>query len=85
MTNHHYPIVSTTQTIGAEIRRVRESLEMTLEEFGELTSIPWQTLAAYETGRATPPSDRMFKILHATRGAKKPFRVEHVARALAAA
>lgn len=58
---------------------------MTLAEFGECVGMPWQTIAAYETGRATPPSDRMFRILHATRNAKKPFRVEHVARALAAA
>jgi transcriptional regulator with XRE-family HTH domain len=76
--------VSSTTNIGTEIRRVRQSLDMTLEEFGERVGIAWQTIAAYETGRATPPADRLFMILHATRKAKKPFRVTLVARALAA-
>jgi transcriptional regulator with XRE-family HTH domain len=77
--------VSSTTHIGTEIRRVRLSLDMTLEEFGERVGIAWQTIAAYETGRATPPSDRLLRILHATRKAKEPFRVERIARALAAA
>lgn len=85
MNAHDYPIVATPTNIGSEIRRVRESLDMTLEEFGERVGIPWQTISQYETGRATPPADRLFQILHATRSAKRPFRVQHVARALAAA
>lgn len=71
--------------IGAEIRRTRESMGLTLQEFSALVRTPWQTLQAYETGRAIPPSDRLFRILHVVRRAPQPFRVEHVARVLAAA
>lgn len=71
--------------IGEEIRRVRESLDMTLMEFGEKVGIPWQTIAGYESGRLTPPGDRLLQILHATQKAEKPFRVLHVARVVALA
>ena len=69
---------------GEEIRRVRKSMGLTLMEFGRHVGLPWQTLEAYENGRSVPPSDRLFKILHATRRAPEPFRVLHVARAIAA-
>jgi DNA-binding transcriptional regulator YiaG len=71
--------------IGDELRRVRQSLDMTLEQFGDLVGIPWQTIHHYETGRAVPAGDRLLIIMHAARKAKKPFRVEMVARAVAAA
>jgi DNA-binding transcriptional regulator YiaG len=69
---------------GEEIRRVRESMGLTLVEFGRHVGLPWQSLQAYEAGRAEPPAKRLFLILHATRRAPEPFRVMHVARALAA-
>jgi transcriptional regulator with XRE-family HTH domain len=71
--------------LGAEIRRTRKSMGMTLQEFAVHVGLPWQTLQAYEAGATMPPSDRLFKILHATRRAPEPFRVRHVARVLAAA
>lgn len=71
--------------LATEIGRVRASLDLTLEEFGELVGIPWQTLAHYESGRAVPAGDRLLRILHATRKAKEPFRVERIARAVALA
>jgi DNA-binding transcriptional regulator YiaG len=71
--------------IGVEIRRTRESMRLTLVEFSARVGLPWQTLQAYETGRVVPPADRLFRILHATRRAALPFRVDYVARALAAA
>lgn len=64
---------------------MRASLGLTLEAFGEHVGIPWQTLAHYESGRAIPAGDRLLMILHAARKAKKPFRVERVARAVALA
>lgn len=67
------------ETIGAEIKRVRDSLGMTLEQFGERTGIPWQTIAGYESGRAMPPADRLLRILHTTRKAEKPFRADLIA------
>jgi DNA-binding transcriptional regulator YiaG len=72
-------------TIGTEIRRTRESMGLTLQSFAVLVELPWQTLQAYETDRVVPPSDRLFRILHATRKAPEPFRVDRVARVLAAA
>ena len=77
--------VASAEHIGAEIKRVRESLGLTLEQFGEHVGIPWQTIAAYETGRAEPPSGRLLKILHATRKAEAPFRIERIARAVSTA
>lgn len=71
--------------IGAELRRVRVSLEMTLQQFGEHVGLPWQTIAAYETGRVVPPADRLLAILHATRRAPESFRVDRVARETAKA
>jgi len=73
------------EAIGTEIRRTRKSMGLTLQAFAALVDIPFQTLQAYEDGRVTPPSDRLFKILHAVRNAPQRFRVEHVARALSAA
>lgn len=72
-------------TIGTEIRRTRESMGLTIQAFAASVGIPYQTLQAYETDRVVPPSDRLFKILHATRRAPEPFRVDRVARVLAAA
>lgn len=76
---------TTTTAIGAEIRRLRDSLGMTLEQFGRHVGVPWQTISMYESGRAVPPADRLLRILHETRGAKEPFRVRHVAREVARA
>lgn len=79
---HHRSVATdpdVTSTIGAEIKRVRVSLGLTLEEFGERVDIPWQTIGGYETGRAMPPADRLLRILHATRRAAEPFRVGAVA------
>ena len=73
------------KTLGAEIRRTRKSMGMTIQEFATHVGIPWQTMHAYEAGTTMPPSDRLFKILHAARKAPEPFRVQHVARVLAAA
>lgn len=77
--------VVTPSPIGEEIRRVRGELNMSLQAFAQHCEIPWQTIQAYETGRAVPPSDRLLAILHATRRAPVPFRVARVARAVAAA
>jgi DNA-binding transcriptional regulator YiaG len=71
--------------IGEEIKRVRESLGLTLMEFGERVGIPWQTIAGYESGRVTPAGDRLLQIFHETRKAKEPFRVLQIARAVALA
>lgn len=79
---HHRSVATdpdVTSTIGAEIKRVRESLGLTLEAFGERVGIPWQTVAGYESGRAMPPADRLLRILHTTRRAAEPFRVGTVA------
>lgn len=73
------------ETIGSEIRRTRKSMGLTIQALAALVELPWQTLQAYETGRVVPPSDRLLRILHAARRAPMPFRVEHVARVLAAA
>lgn len=75
----------TTNNIGGEIKRVRDSLGLTLMEFGERVGIPWQTIAHYESGRAIPAGDRLLRIVHAARKANTPFRVELVARAVALA
>lgn len=72
-------------TIGTEIRRTRESMGLTIQAFAVVVGLPWQTLQAYETDRVMPPSDRLFRILHAARKAPEPFRVDRVARVLAAA
>lgn len=72
-------------TIGTEIRRTRESMGLTLQAFALLVDLPWQTLQAYETDRVVPPSNRLFRILHATRKAPEPFRVDRMARVHAAA
>lgn len=77
--------MSRPTTLAAEIKRVRESLGLTLEEFGERVGIPWQTLHHYESGRAVPAGDRLLQIVHASRKAEKPFRVDFVARAVALA
>lgn len=77
--------MSDSPTIGTEIRRTRESMGLTIQAFAAIVGMPWQTLQAYETDRAVPPSDKLFKILHATRRAPEPFRVDRVARVLAAA
>jgi DNA-binding transcriptional regulator YiaG len=75
----------TKTAIGDEIRRLRDALGMTLQDFGRHVGVPWQTIQAYETGRVMPPADRLFKIVHACRRAKEPFRFEHVARAVGTA
>ena len=71
--------------VGAEIGRLRRSLGMTLKDFGRHVGIAWQTVAAYESGRVVPPTDRFLLIVHATRRADLPFQVERVARAVALA
>jgi len=71
--------------LGAEIRRTRKSMGMTIQEFASHVGIPWQTVQAYEAGTTVPPADRLLKILHAARRAPEPFRVHHVARVLSAA
>jgi len=70
--------------LGAEIRRTRMSMGLTIVAFAALVELPWQTVQAYETGRVVPPTDRFLRILHATKRAPEPFRVQYVARALAA-
>jgi len=79
------PLEPKPAPIGAEIRRVRHELGMTLKDFAKHCEIPWQTLQAYEVGGVVPPADRLLLIVHATRRASKPFRTEHVARAVAQA
>ena len=74
-----------TTAIGEELKRLRGACGMTLKDFARHVEIPWQTLQAYETGRAMPPADRLLKITHAARRAKEPFRFEAVARAVAQA
>lgn len=72
-------------TVGAEIRRLRDEMEMTLQEFAEHCGIPWQTLQGYESGRVEPSAGRLLLIVHKTRRAAQPFRVNAVARAVAMA
>jgi len=76
--------LTNSSPIGDEIRRVRTTLGLPIQQLARHTGIPWQTLQAYETGRAVPPSDRLLLILHAVRKAPEPFRLARVARALAA-
>lgn len=80
---HH--VETSPPTIGTELRRVRDSMGLTLVDFGKLIGLPWQTLQAYEAERCTPPADRLLIIVHATRRAPEPFRWEHVARSVARA
>jgi DNA-binding transcriptional regulator YiaG len=68
--------------IADEIRRLRQELGMTLAEFGAHVGVPWQSIAAYETGRRIPPGDRLLVIIHRSRRASKPFRLPVVARAV---
>lgn len=77
--------VNDSPTIGTEIRRTRESMGLTLKAFAARANLPWQTLQGYESDRVVPPSNKLFKILHMSRRAPEPFRVERVARVLAAA
>ncbi len=72
--------VKTPNAIGDEIRRLRDTLGMTIKDFAKRANVPWQTLQAYETGRVVPPADRLLQIVHAARNAPKPFRFEFVAR-----
>lgn len=58
---------------------------LTLAELAERVGVPWQTLAAYETGRVTPPADRLLILVHATRGIEPPFQLDKVARLVARA
>ena len=74
-----------SNNIGGEIKRVRESLGLTLMEFGERVGIPWQTIAHYESGAPFPRVIGFCGIVHAARKADVPFRVEQVARAVALA
>ena len=76
---------TTSPPIGAEIRRLRDSLGMTLMEFGLHVRIPWQTLHGYETGRLAPPAERLLLIVYATRRVQPPFRFAAVAKAVARA
>jgi len=78
------PATPEPEPLGAEIRRVRESLGMTLVQFGKYVDMPWQTIAAWESGRTVPPADRLLALAHATRRAPTPFRFERVAREVAA-
>lgn len=71
--------------IGRELRRLRTSLDLTLQEFAVRVGVPWQTVQAYEAGRTVPPSDRLLRIVHATRNAPQPFQFERVARDVAKA
>ena len=75
----------TAVEIGAEIRRMRGEVSLTLQQLSERTGIAWQTLQAYETGRVMPPSDRLLAVLHAVRRASTPFRLPRVAAVCAAA
>lgn len=77
------PTTDNSPAIGAEIRRLRDSLGMTLQDFARHVGIPWQTVQAYEAGRTVPPADRLMLIVHACRRAKEPFQLGRVARAVA--
>lgn len=70
-------------TIGSEIRRLRSVMGLTLEGFGKLVGIPWQTIAKYESERTMPPADKLLAIMHAARLVEPPFRVARVAKAAA--
>lgn len=86
---YHPPTMSTPAdianptAIGAEIRRLRDQLGMTLQDFGRHVGLPWQTVGAYETARIVPPADRLLQIVYACRRAKEPFRFDRVAREVA--
>lgn len=89
MALHRVPEIETPSqpksAIAVEIRRLRDEMGMTLQDFGRHCGIPWQTIQAYETSRTEPPSTRLLQIVHATRRAPQPFRIDHVARAVALA
>lgn len=71
--------------MGAEIRRLRDEMGMTIQEFARHCGIPWQTIQGYETGRTEPSATRLLLIVHKTRRASEPFRLNAVARTVAAA
>jgi DNA-binding transcriptional regulator YiaG len=74
-----------SSAVGAEIRRLRDEMDMTIQEFARHCGIPWQTIQGYETGRVEPSAGRLLLIVHKTRRAPEPFRLSTVARAVAAA
>jgi len=68
--------------LAAEIKRLRTDMGMTLAEWAAHVGIPEKTLHGYETGRITPPADRLLEIVYATRGLSQPFQAAKVARAM---
>lgn len=70
----------TPNAIGDEIRRIRDTLGLTIKDLARRANVPWQTLQAYESGRVVPPADRLLQIVHAARNAPKPFRFDVIAR-----
>lgn len=66
--------------IGRAIRRARLACGETLQEFAARSGIPWNTLQAYETGRAEPPAGRFLRIVHAARRRQKHVDLTALAR-----
>lgn len=68
--------------LAAELKRVRADAGLTLAEWSKHVGIPEKTLHGYETGRITPPADRLLLIVHATQSLSEPFQAARVARDL---
>ncbi|HED0218617.1 TPA: helix-turn-helix transcriptional regulator [Salmonella enterica subsp. enterica serovar Muenchen] len=52
-----------SNAISAKIVLLRKSEYLSRQQLADLTGIPYGTLSYYESGRSTPPTDVMMKIL----------------------
>lgn len=68
--------------LALELKRLRADTGLTLAAWAKRVGIPEKTLHGYETGRITPPADRLLLIVHATRDLSRPFQAAKVARDL---
>ena len=52
-----------SNALNEKIVLIRKSENLSRQQLADLTGIPYGTLSYYESGRATPPTDVMMKIL----------------------
>lgn len=52
-----------TKPTAIEVRKVREKLKLTQEEFSALTGLARSSIAKYETGWSIPPGDVLLAIM----------------------
>jgi len=60
-----------TKPTAIEVRKVRDKLRLTQEEFASLTGLPRSSIAKYERGWSIPPRDVLLAIM------RKEFPVKH--------